>query len=100
MTKRFSRMLKIELVFQRKNFQKPTEKDPKEHEIKNDKYIPTNRRLANQDANLSVKKAFAATGNQFEEESKDGGSENQSLLPIEETDKYEFLALVALEEAK
>ncbi|KAH0688889.1 hypothetical protein KY289_016247 [Solanum tuberosum] len=59
----------------------------KTKDVKNDKYIPTNRRMTNQDSDLMSK-----------EESEDEESENQSLLVIEQTDKYEFLALVAIAE--
>ncbi|KAG5620764.1 hypothetical protein H5410_005982 [Solanum commersonii] len=50
--------------------------------------------MSNQEADLSMKRAFAAMGNSSEEESEDGGFENQSLLAIEQTNKYDFLALI------
>ncbi|KAG5581728.1 hypothetical protein H5410_052355 [Solanum commersonii] len=43
-----------------------------------------------------MKKAFAAMGGMLEDESEDEETENQSLLAIEQTDKYDFLALVAI----
>ena len=124
-TKRFSRMLKKGQVYHRRNSQKITENPihqvchkcespdhfvkfcplkalekkrnslEKEKEIKNDKYIPTNRRMTNQEADLSTRRAFAAMGDLSEEEFEDGGFENQSLLAIEQSNKYDFLALIA-----
>ena len=118
-------MLKRGQTFQKKAFQKPSEntKDQVCHkcgspdhfikfcplwaleqkkanfekgkDIKNDKYIPTNRRMTNQEADLSTRRAFAAKGDLSEEEFEDGGFENQSLLAIEQSNKYDFLALIA-----
>ena len=64
-------------------------------EIKNDKYIPTNRIMTNQEAALSMKRTFASMGDLSEEELEDGRFENQSLLAIEQSNKYDFLALIA-----
>ncbi|KAH0682992.1 hypothetical protein KY290_021584 [Solanum tuberosum] len=50
--------------------------------------------MTNQEANLSMKKAFAVMGGISEDEQ----TENQSLLAIEQTDKYDFLALLAIAE--
>ena len=124
-TKRFTRMLKRGQAFQKKTSQKPSEntKDQVCHkcgspdhfinfcqlwaleqkkanfekgkDIKNDKYIPTNRRMTNQEADLSTRRAFAAMGDLSEEEFEDEGFENQSLLAIEQSNKYDFLALHA-----
>ncbi|XP_069146069.1 uncharacterized protein [Solanum lycopersicum] len=124
-TKRFTRMLKRGQAFQKKTSQKPAEntKDQVCHKcgspdhfikfcplwaleqkkanfekgkgIKNDKYIPTNRRMTNQEADLSTRRAFATMGDLSEEEFEDGGFENQSLLAIEQSNKYDFLALIA-----
>ena len=52
----------------------------KEKEIKNDKYIPTNRRMTNQEADLSTKRAFAAMGDLSKEEFEDGGSKISHYL--------------------
>ncbi|XP_049353897.1 uncharacterized protein LOC125818445 [Solanum verrucosum] len=52
--------------------------------------------MTNQEADHSMKKAFAAMGGMSENESEDEETENQSLLAIEQTDKYHFLALVAI----
>jgi len=130
MTKRFSRMLKRGQVFQRRNPQKTNENTKEQvchkcgspdhfikfcplwaleqkrgtskklREVKNDKYIPSNRRMTNQEADLSMKKAFAAMGNLSEEESEDEELENKSLLAIEQSDEYDFLALVAISESE
>ncbi|XP_069146125.1 uncharacterized protein [Solanum lycopersicum] len=92
MTKRFLRMLKKGQVFHERNSQKITENPinqvchkcgsldhfvkfcplkalekkrnslEKEKEIKNDKYIPTNRRMSNQEADLSMKKRLCRYG--------------------------------------
>ena len=67
----------------------------KKKDINNDKYIPTNRRMTNQEADLSTKRAFAAMGDLSEEAFEDGGFKNQSLLAIEQSNKYDFLALHA-----
>ncbi|XP_027773725.1 uncharacterized protein LOC114077619 [Solanum pennellii] len=75
--------------------QKKRNSSEKEKEIKNDKYIPTNRRMTNQEADLSTRRAFAAMGDLSEEEFEDGGFKNQSLLAIEQSNKYDFLALIA-----
>ncbi|KAG5590067.1 hypothetical protein H5410_040581 [Solanum commersonii] len=50
--------------------------------------------MTNQEADLSIKRAFAAMGGMSEDEE----AENQSLLAIEQSDKYDFLALVAITE--
>ncbi|XP_015075378.1 uncharacterized protein LOC107019377 [Solanum pennellii] len=75
--------------------QKKRNSSEKEKEIKNDKYIPTNRRMTNQEADLSTRRSFTAMGDLSEEEFEDGGFENQSLLAIEQSNKYDFLALIA-----
>ena len=125
MTKRFSKLLKKGQVFHGRNSQKTTENPiyqvchkcgsldhfvkfcplkalekkrnnlEKEKEIKNDKYIPTNRRMTNQEADLSTKRAFAALGDLSEEEFEDGRFENQSLLAIEQSNRYDFFSLIA-----
>ncbi|XP_069154457.1 uncharacterized protein [Solanum lycopersicum] len=125
MTKRFSRMLKKGQVFHRRNSQKITENPidqvchkcgnldhfvkfcplkalekkrnslEKWKEIKNDKYIPTNSRMTNQEADLSMKRAFASVGDLSEEEFEDGRFENQSLLAMQKSNKYDFMALTA-----
>ncbi|KAG5590234.1 hypothetical protein H5410_040748 [Solanum commersonii] len=56
--------------------------------------------MTNQEANFSMKKAFAAMGNLSEEESEDEELENKSLLAIEQIDEYDFLALVAILESE
>ena len=113
MTKRFSRKLKKGQVYHKRNSKKITENPinqvchkcgsldhfvkfcplkalekkrnslEKEKEIKNDKYIPTNRRMTNQEADLSTRRVFAAMGDLSEEEFEDGRFENQSLFAIE-----------------
>ncbi|XP_049372830.1 uncharacterized protein LOC125837800 [Solanum verrucosum] len=60
--------------------------------------LMTKRRMTNQEADISMNKAFAAMGGMSEDESEDEEVENQSLLAIEKTDKYDFLALVAITE--
>ena len=45
-----------------KALEKKSNSSEKEKEIKNDKYIPTNRRMTNQEADLSTRRAFAAMG--------------------------------------
>ena len=56
--------------------------------------------MTNQEADISMKKAFAAMGGIFEDESENEEIENQSLLAIKQEDKYDFLELVAvIEEA-
>ncbi|KAG5604259.1 hypothetical protein H5410_025751 [Solanum commersonii] len=47
-----------------------------------------------------MKKAFAKNGNACEEESEDEELENKSLLAIEQSDEYDFLALVAISESE
>ncbi|KAH0672731.1 hypothetical protein KY290_024960 [Solanum tuberosum] len=54
--------------------------------------------MTNQEADISMKKTFATMGGMSEDESEDKEVENQSLLAIEQTDKYDFLALVAITE--
>ena len=125
MTKRFSRMLKKGQVFHGRNSKKITENpidqvchkcgspnhlvkfcplkalekksnsSEKEKEIKNDKYIPTTRRMTNQEADILTKRAFAAMGDLSEEEFEDGRFENQSLLAMQKSNKYDFMALTA-----
>ena len=51
--------------------------------------------MTNQEADLSMRRVFAAMGDLSEEEFEDGGFENQSLLAIEQSNKYDFLALIA-----
>ncbi|KAH0765386.1 hypothetical protein KY285_001257 [Solanum tuberosum] len=60
--------------------------------------IPTNRRMTNQEVDPSMNKAFATIGGMSEDESEDEETENQSLLAIKQTDKYDFLAPVAIVE--
>ncbi|XP_069151168.1 uncharacterized protein [Solanum lycopersicum] len=126
-TKRFVRMLKRGQTFQKKAFQKPSEntKDQVCHkcgspdhfikfcplwaleqkkanfekgkDIKKDKSVPSNRRMTTQEADMSMKRVFAAMGNSFDEESEGDETENQSLLALEQEDDYDFLALVAVE---
>ncbi|XP_069150603.1 uncharacterized protein [Solanum lycopersicum] len=126
-TKRFTRMLKRGQTFQKKAFQKPSEntKDQVCHkcgspdhfikfcplwaveqkkvnfekgkDIKKDKFVPSNRRMTTQEADMSMKRAFAAMGNSSDEEFEGDETENQSLLALEQEDDYEFLALVAVE---
>ena len=62
-------------------------------DIKKDKSIPSNRRMTTQEAYLSMKRAFAAMGNSFD----DGKTENKSLLALEQFDEYDFLSLLAME---
>lgn len=66
---------------------------------KGDIYVPNNRRMTIQEADLSIKNAFTAMGGMSEDESKDEEAENQSLLAIEQVNKYDFLALVSMIEA-
>ena len=42
-----------------------------------------------------MKRSFASMGDLSEEEFEDGRFENQSLLAIEQSNKYDFLALIA-----
>ena len=125
MTKRFSRMLKKGKVFHIRNSQKINENPidqvchkcgsldhlvkfcplkslekkrnslKKEEEIKNDKYIPTNRRMTNQEMDLSMKRVFVAMGDLSEEDFEDRRFENQSLLAMKQSNKSIFLALIA-----
>ena len=120
-------MLKRGQTFQKKAFQKPSEntKDQVCHkcgspdhfikfcplwaveqkkvnyekgkDIKKDKFVPSNRRMTTQEADMSMKRAFAAMGNSSDEESEGDETENQSLLALEQEDDYDFLALVAVE---
>ncbi|XP_027774342.1 uncharacterized protein LOC114078040 [Solanum pennellii] len=126
-TKRFTRMLKRGQAFQKKTSQKPSEntKDQVCHkcgspdhfikfcplwaleqkkanfekgkDIKKDKFVPSNRRMTTQEADISMKRAFAAMGNSSDEESEGDETENKSLLALEQEDDYDFLALVAVE---
>ena len=126
-TKRFTRMLKRGQAFQKKTSQKPSEntKDQVCHkcgspdhfikfcplwaleqkkanfekgkDIKKDKFVPSNRRMTIQEADISMKKTFAAMGNSSDEEFEGDETENKSLLALEQEDDYDFLALVALE---
>ena len=66
-------------------------------DIKKDKFVPSNRRMATQEADISMKKAFAAMGNSSDEESEGDETENKSLLALGQEDDYDFLALVAVE---
>ena len=52
--------------------------------------------MTNQIVDLSMKRTFAAMGDLLEEESEDEGFENQSLLAIEQSNKYDFLALIVV----
>ena len=52
--------------------------------------------MTTQEADMSMKKAFAAMGNSSDEESEGDETENQSLA-LEQEDDYDFLALVAVE---
>ncbi|TMX03822.1 hypothetical protein EJD97_013680, partial [Solanum chilense] len=62
-------------------------------DIKKDKFVPSNRRMTTQEADISMKKAFATMGNS----SDDDETENKSLLALEQEYDYNFLALVAVE---
>ena len=66
-------------------------------DIKKDKFVPSNRRMTTQEADMSMKRAFAAMGNSSDEEFEGDETENQSLLALEQEDDYDFLALVAVE---
>ena len=57
--------------------------------------FPQTEQMTNQEADLSTRRAFAAMGDLSEEEFEDGGFKNQSLLAIEQSNKYYFLALIA-----
>ncbi|KAG5620329.1 hypothetical protein H5410_005547 [Solanum commersonii] len=56
--------------------------------------------MNNQEVDLSMKRAFAAMGDSSTEESEDGGFKIESLLAIEQTDKYDFRALIAETDSK
>lgn len=45
-----------------------------------------------------MKKEFASMGGMSKDESEDEKIENKSILAIEKTEKYDFLALVAITE--
>ncbi|XP_069155768.1 uncharacterized protein [Solanum lycopersicum] len=105
-TKRFTRMLKRGQTFQNKASQKPSEntKDQVCHkcgspdhfikfcplwaleqkkanfekgkDIKKDKFVPSNRRMTTQEADMSMKRAFTAMGNSSDEESEGDETEN------------------------
>nr|XP_025887992.1 uncharacterized protein LOC112941868 [Solanum lycopersicum] len=126
-TKRFTRMLKRGQPFQKKAFQKRSENTKEQvchkcgspdhfikfcplwaveqkkvnyekgKDIKKDKFVPSNRRMTIQEADMSMKRAFAAMGNSSDEEFEGDEIENQSLLALEQEDDYDFLALVAVE---
>ncbi|XP_055824625.1 uncharacterized protein LOC129893151 [Solanum dulcamara] len=68
-------------------------------EVRSDQYIPTNRRITNQKADMTVKKAFAAMENSSREESDGTKAENQSLLAMKGEREYDFLSLVAIAES-
>ena len=53
--------------------------------------------MTTQEADMSMKRAFAAMGNSSDEEFGGDETENQSLLALEQEDYYDFLALVAVE---
>ena len=53
--------------------------------------------MTTQEADMSMKRAFAAIGNSSDEEFEGDETENQSLLALEQEDDYDFLALVAVE---
>ena len=109
-TKRFTRVLKRGQTFQKKTSQRSNEntKDQVYHkcgstnhfikfcplwaleqkktnsekgkDIKKDKFVPSNRRMTTQAADISMKKAFALMGNSSEEESKDDETEKNPFL--------------------
>ena len=54
--------------------------------------------MTNQETNISMKKALAAMGDIFEDESENEEIKNQSLLAIKQEENYDFLALVAVTE--
>ena len=56
------------------------EKNPEK--AKEDRYIPNNHRMTNQEADISMKKALAAMGGIFEDESENEEIKNQSLLAV------------------
>ena len=47
-------------------------------------FVPSNRRMTTQEADMSMKKAFAAMENLSDEESEGDETENQSLLALEQ----------------
>ncbi|XP_069143555.1 uncharacterized protein [Solanum lycopersicum] len=126
-TKRFTRMPKRGQAFQKKTPQKPSEntKDlvchkcgspdhfikfcplwaleqkkanfEKGKNIKKHKFVPSNKRMTTQEADISMKKAFAGMGNSSDEESEGDETENKSFLALEQEDDYDFLALVVVE---
>ena len=53
--------------------------------------------MTTQEADMSMKRAFAAMGNSSDEEFEGDETENQSLLALEQEDDYDFLALIAVE---
>ena len=53
--------------------------------------------MTTQEADMSMKRAFAAMGNSSDEEFEGDETENQSLLALEQEDDYDFLDLVAAE---
>ena len=53
--------------------------------------------MTTQEADISMKRAFAAMENSSDKESKDEKTKNKSLLALEQEDDYDFLALVAME---
>ena len=53
--------------------------------------------MTTQEADISMKRAFATMGNLSDEESEDDETENKSLLALEQEDDYDFLALVVVE---
>ncbi|TMW81047.1 hypothetical protein EJD97_012454, partial [Solanum chilense] len=61
------------------------------------KSVPSNIRMTTQEADILMKRSFAAMGNSSDEESEDDETENKSLIALEQEDDYDFLALVAVE---
>lgn len=59
-----------------KALEKKRNSSEKEKEIKNDKYIPTNKRITNQETGLSIKMAFTAMEDLLEKESEDEAFKN------------------------
>ena len=53
--------------------------------------------MTTQEADMSMKRDFAAMGSSSDEEFEGDETENQSLLALEQKDDYDFLALVAME---
>ncbi|TMW82391.1 hypothetical protein EJD97_006046, partial [Solanum chilense] len=66
-------------------------------DIKKEKFVPSNRRITTQEAEISMKRTFVAMGNSSDEESEDDDTENKSLLALEQEVDYDFLALVEVE---